>query len=121
MVEGYTFRRMVAKTWQVVLDQDRHVYDVTIDPTDPNVLYAAGFESSAWRSADRGRHWTRIQDLISRWRHRVIPDPLRSRRDLRYDISAEACWHGSIRGQKQAAGYCHARASTRAVNMRRES
>ena len=37
-----------------MLDKDRHIYDITIDPKDPKILYAAGFESSAWRSADRG-------------------------------------------------------------------
>ena len=48
------------KSWKQVLDKDRHIYDITIDPRDANVLYAAGFESSAWRSTDRGAHWTRI-------------------------------------------------------------
>ena len=38
------------KSWKQVLDKDRHIYDVTIDPRDPKVIYAAGFESSAWRS-----------------------------------------------------------------------
>lgn len=42
------------KTWKQVLERDRHVYDVTIDPRNPNILYAAGFESSAWRSARIG-------------------------------------------------------------------
>ena len=32
------------KTWRLVLDRDRHVYDVTIDPRDAKILYAAGFE-----------------------------------------------------------------------------
>jgi hypothetical protein len=44
------------KSWTQVLDKDRHIYDVTIDPQDPNAIYATGFESSAWRSADRGLH-----------------------------------------------------------------
>ena len=48
------------KTWKQVLEKDRHVYDITIDLSDPNILYAAGFESSAWRSTDRGLNWTRI-------------------------------------------------------------
>ena len=41
------------KTWKQVLDRDRHIYDVTIDPRDPKVLNAAGFESSAWRANRR--------------------------------------------------------------------
>ena len=63
------------KTWRNVLDRDQHVYDVTIDPRDSKVLYASGFESSAWRSADRGEHWIRIAGYSFKWGHRVIPDP----------------------------------------------
>src|SRR5215470_15095019 len=33
------------KTLRQVLERDRHIYDVTIDPRDANILYAAGFES----------------------------------------------------------------------------
>ena len=46
------------RNWQQVLSRDQHVYDVTIDPRNPDVLYAAGFESSAWKSSDRGEHWS---------------------------------------------------------------
>ncbi len=88
------------KTWQVTFDQDRHVYDVTIDPTDPNVLYAAGFESSAWRSSDRGRHWTRIRGFNFKMAHRVIPDPM-DHDEIYITTFGGSVWHGSIRGQKQ--------------------
>jgi len=63
------------RTWRWVLDRDRHIYDVTIDSQNPNVLYAAGFESSAWISHDRGEHWTRIPGYNFKWGHRVAPDP----------------------------------------------
>src|SRR6516225_5045757 len=33
-------------SWRQIFDRDRHVYDVSVDSKDPNVLYAAGFESS---------------------------------------------------------------------------
>jgi photosystem II stability/assembly factor-like uncharacterized protein len=62
-------------TWRRVLEQDQHVYDVTIDPHDPRLLYAAGFEASAWRSADRGLTWRRISGFDFKWAHRVIVDP----------------------------------------------
>jgi photosystem II stability/assembly factor-like uncharacterized protein len=62
-------------TWRRVLAQDQHVYDVTIDPQDPRRLYAAGFESSAWRSSDRGLTWRRIPGFDFKWAHRVIVDP----------------------------------------------
>lgn len=62
-------------TWRRVLTQDQHVYDVTVDPHDPRVLYAAGFEASAWRSSDRGLTWRRIPGFDFKWAHRVIVDP----------------------------------------------
>jgi photosystem II stability/assembly factor-like uncharacterized protein len=62
-------------SWRRVLAQDQHVYDVTVDPRDPRVLYAAGFEASAWRSSDRGLTWRRIRGFDFKWAHRVIVDP----------------------------------------------
>ena len=62
-------------TWRRVLAQDQHVYDVTVDPHDPRVLYAAGFEASAWRSTDRGLTWKRLPGFDFKWAHRVIVDP----------------------------------------------
>ncbi len=51
------------------------MYDVTIDPHDPRVHYAAGFEAAAWRSSDRGVTWRRIPGFDFKWAHRVIVDP----------------------------------------------
>jgi photosystem II stability/assembly factor-like uncharacterized protein len=62
--------------WRRVLAEDQHIYDVTLDEKDPRLLYAAGFESSAWRSADRGLTWKRIPGFDFKWAHRVIIDPL---------------------------------------------
>jgi len=63
------------RTWRWVLERDRHIYDVTIDPRNSSILYAAGFESSAWISRDRGEHWNRIPGFNFKWGHRVQPDP----------------------------------------------
>jgi photosystem II stability/assembly factor-like uncharacterized protein len=63
------------RSWRCVLDKDQHVYDVTIDPRDPNIVYATGFESSVWRSTDRGVTWSRIRGFNFKWGHRVVPDP----------------------------------------------
>lgn len=62
-------------TWRWVLERDRHIYDVTIDPRDPKILYATGFESSAWISRDRGEHWLRIPAFNFKWGQRVQADP----------------------------------------------
>jgi photosystem II stability/assembly factor-like uncharacterized protein len=83
------------KTWKPVLDRDRHIYDVTIDPRDPKVLYAAGFESSAWRSTDRGEHWSRIPGFNFKWGHRVIPDPSDLQK-VYITTFGGGVWHGTI-------------------------
>jgi hypothetical protein len=88
------------KSWKQVLDKDRHIYDVTIDPRDPNVIYAAGFESSAWRSADRGLHWTRISGFNFKWGHRVVPDPLNPN-EVYVTTFGGSVWHGAIDGQQR--------------------
>lgn len=81
------------RTWRCVLDRDQHVYDVTNDPRDSKILYAAGFESSAWRSADRGESWTRIDGFDFKWAHRVIPDPA-DRNMIYVTTFGGSVWHG---------------------------
>ena len=88
------------KTWKQVLDKDRHIYDVTIDPQDSKVLYAAGFESSAWRSADRGLHWTRIPGFNFKWGQRVIPDPLHHD-EVYITTFGGSVWHGAVNGKQR--------------------
>lgn len=89
------------KSWQSVLDKDQHVYDVTVNPSDPKTLYAAGFESSVWRSTDRGMHWARIPGFNFKWAHRVIPDP--DHRDQIYVTTfGGSVWHGAVNGTKQS-------------------
>lgn len=86
------------RTWRQVLGQDQHVYDVTIDARDSTVLFASGFESSAWSSNDRGEHWRRIAGFNFKWGHRVIPDPLE--KDSVYVTTfGGSVWHGSVNGQ----------------------
>jgi photosystem II stability/assembly factor-like uncharacterized protein len=89
------------KSWKRVLDKDRHIYDVTIDPADPKILYAAGFESSAWRSTDRGLHWARIPGFNFKWAQRVIPDPL-DHNKIYITTFGGSVWHGSINGEKRS-------------------
>jgi len=85
------------KSWRQVLDRDRHLYDVTIDPSIPEVLYASGFESSAWRSTDRGEHWARIPDFNFKWAHRVIPDPAETGW-VYITTFGGSIWHGRVDG-----------------------
>ncbi|MEO6828317.1 MAG: hypothetical protein ABI164_00800 [Acidobacteriaceae bacterium] len=81
------------QTWKHTLDRDQHIYDVTIDPHNRNVLYAAGFESSAWRSSDLGKQWTRISGPNFKWMHRVIPDPAAAGR-IYITTYGGGVWHG---------------------------
>jgi photosystem II stability/assembly factor-like uncharacterized protein len=83
------------QTWRNVLDQTQHVYDVTVDPRRPDMLYASGFESSAWRSTDRGEHWARIAGFDFKWGHRVIPDPADSRKVFITTFGGSV-WHGPV-------------------------
>jgi photosystem II stability/assembly factor-like uncharacterized protein len=84
-------------SWKQVLDRDQHVYDITIDPKDANTLYAAGFESSAWRSVDRGEHWEPIAGFNFKWGHRVTPD-LTAPKMIYISTFGGGIWHGPAAG-----------------------
>jgi photosystem II stability/assembly factor-like uncharacterized protein len=86
--------------WRQVFDLDRHVYDVTMDSVQPNVLYASGFESSAWRSGDRGEHWKRIPGFNFKWSYRVIPDPS-DHNEIYVSTFGGGLWHGSLNGKDE--------------------
>ena len=88
-------------TWRQVLAKDQHVYDVTIDPRNPAILYACGFEASAWRSADRGETWQRIKGFNFRWGHRVIPDPVDPGK-IYITTYGGSVWHGPATGDPKA-------------------
>jgi photosystem II stability/assembly factor-like uncharacterized protein len=85
------------KSWRWILEHDRHIYDVTINPHDPKTLYAAGFESSAWISHDRGEHWTRIPGFNFKWGHRVQPDPDDSNK-VYISTFGGGVWHVPVSG-----------------------
>lgn len=89
-------------SWRPVLTMDQHVYDVTLDPRDPSIVYACGFESSAWRSADRGETWTRLRGYNFKWGHRVITDPLDPAM-IYITTFGGSVWHGPALGDPLAA------------------
>jgi photosystem II stability/assembly factor-like uncharacterized protein len=88
------------RSWRPIFDRDRHVYDVTVDPNDSSVLYASGFESSAWRSNDRGEHWSRISGFNFKWSYRVIPDPT-DHNKIYVSTFGGSVWHGSLSGRDE--------------------
>lgn len=87
--------------WRQALDKDQHVYDITIDSRDPRLVYACGFEASAWRSIDRGETWRRIRGFNFKWGHRVIPDPLDPKK-IYITTYGGSVWHGPAEGDKNA-------------------
>jgi photosystem II stability/assembly factor-like uncharacterized protein len=88
-------------TWRNVLDKDQHVYDVTLDPRRPGLVYACGFESSAWRSKDRGETWKRLRGYNFKWGHRVIPDP-KDPNMIYITTFGGSVWHGPAKGDPSA-------------------
>jgi hypothetical protein len=88
-------------SWRNVLSRDQHVYDITVDPRNPRILYACGFESSAWRSSDRGETWKRIRGFNFKWGHRVIPDPQNPDR-IYVTTFGGSVWYGPATGDPQA-------------------
>ncbi len=88
-------------SWKQVLNRDSHVYDVTIDPKNPAHLYACGFESSVWRSTDRGETWTRVRGYNFKWGHRVIVDPVHPG-FIYVTTFGGSVWHGPAAGDASA-------------------
>ena len=84
-------------SWKQVLNRDNHVYDVTIDPQNPAHLYACGFESSVWRSTDRGATWARVPGYNFKWGHRVIVDPVHPG-SVFVTTFGGSVWHGPVAG-----------------------
>lgn len=88
-------------TWRPLTTDFQHVYDVTIDPRDPRVLYASGFDQSAIRSTDRGLSWRRLRGFNFKWGHRVLLDP-RDPGKVYVTTFGGSVWHGPAAGDPAA-------------------
>ena len=85
------------KTWRALYTESQHVYDLTIDPHNPDILYICGFDAGAFRSTDRGAHWTRIKGYNFKWGHRIIPDP-NDPTQIYITTYGGGVWHGPADG-----------------------
>jgi len=88
-------------SWRSVLSQAQHVYDVTVDPRDPRILYMCGFDQAAYRSLDRGESWTRIRGYNFKWGQRVIADPADATQ-IYVTTFGGSVWHGPAAGDPNA-------------------
>ncbi|MFN7994019.1 MAG: hypothetical protein U0Q18_10475 [Bryobacteraceae bacterium] len=89
------------ETWRQILRESQHVYDVTVDPRRPEILYASGFDAAAYRSIDAGAHWARIRGYNFKWGHRVIPDP-DDLSKIYITTYGGSVWHGPAAGDPDA-------------------
>lgn len=80
-------------TWKPIFQQSQHVYGVTVDPKNPLVLYACGFDAGAWRSGDGGATWNRLRGYTFKWGHRVIVDPVNPAM-IYITTYGGSVWHG---------------------------
>lgn len=83
-------------TWKPVFQESQHVYDVSVDPKNPRVLYACGFDAGAWRSDDGGATWSRIRGYNFKWGHRVVLDPVDPAM-IYITTYGGSVWHGPAR------------------------
>jgi photosystem II stability/assembly factor-like uncharacterized protein len=98
---GIFVSKDAGKTWRNTLSKDQHIYDVTQDPRNPDILYACGFESSVWKSTDRGETWKRLRGYNFKWGHRVIPDPHDASK-IYVTTFGGSVWHGPVDGDPNA-------------------
>ena len=85
------------QTWRTLFADSEHVYDLTIDPANPDILYICGFDAAAYRSIDRGAHWARIKGFDFKWGHRVILDP-NDPGQIYITTYGGGVWHGPAKG-----------------------
>jgi photosystem II stability/assembly factor-like uncharacterized protein len=88
-------------TWRSVLNRDQHVHELTLDAARTSVLYACGFESSAWRSEDRGEHWKRIAGYNFKWGRGVTPDA-HNPKMVYITTFGGSVWYGPATGDPKA-------------------
>lgn len=90
-------------TWRNIFRESQHVYDTTVDPRNPKVLYTCGFDAAAWRSTDSGATWKVLRGYNFKWGHRVVPDPNDASK-VYVTTYGGSVWHGPAAGDPKAAG-----------------
>lgn len=73
----------------------QYVYDVTPGPRLKGIVYAGGFESSAWISRNSVAHWQRISGFGFKWGHRALHDPENSQK-IHITTFGGGVWHEKV-------------------------
>ncbi len=85
------------KTWRALFTDAQHVYDLTIDPHHPDTLYFTGSDTAAYRSTDRGAHWSRIKGYDFKQGNRIFIDP-DDPAQIYITTYGGGVWHGPAAG-----------------------
>ena len=88
-------------SWNWIFQRHPHVYDVIIDPANPDVLYAGTMTFSVWCSPDRGRTWMRIKGYNFKQANRVVIDPFHPGRVFVTTFGGSV-WYGPAMGDSAA-------------------
>ncbi len=62
------------KTWRQVFDERVRVNSAGIESMQPDTLYINTFQNAAYRSADAGETWSRIEGYRFKWGQKAVPD-----------------------------------------------
>jgi photosystem II stability/assembly factor-like uncharacterized protein len=89
------------QTWKSIFSESQHVYDLTIDPKNPKLVYICGFDAAAYRSVDGGATWARIKGYNFKWGHRVVLDPV-DEKSIYITTFGGSVWHGPAAGDPTA-------------------
>jgi len=89
------------QTWVPVFDTQAHTFTVTVDPGNPDRLYAATFNSGIYRSDDRGKTWRRLRGYNFMWTYRPVPDPHHPGM-LYIATFGSSVWYGPSEGVQEA-------------------
>jgi photosystem II stability/assembly factor-like uncharacterized protein len=61
-------------SWKNIFDDRVRVNSAGMDPADHKVIYINTFQNAAYRSADAGGSWKRIEGYRFKWGQRAVPD-----------------------------------------------
>ena len=89
-------------SWERIFAKQQYIYDVTMDPRNPDILYAASMLYSVWRSADAGATWRRLKGYNFKQAKRVIVDPMLPDR-IFVTTFGGSVWYGPATGDPDAA------------------